>query len=549
MAVELIPEAPTYVTESERLVGQRLVEQLPDGSVVFAGLRFTGERDHEVDFVCLIPDAGIAVVEVKGGSVYFDHGRWYVATGAERRTFHVDQAQQNKFAVRGYVEVDERWRGRSRLRTEHVLVTPYTDWAEDFHAPGLERWQVIGRRDLKHLGDRLRDMCIQRGGGGRVPTAEDIEAVRTILRGHHHPVASVEAEAAEREDRADRLTKEQAMMLGITRFVTRTEVRGCAGSGKTVLALTQAKQLARGHGDIGPQRVALLCYSIGLAEHFRRELAKFGRKHQPAFVGTFAALGRSWGAPDGTREDSDFWEHRLPEQMRELAEALPWEKKFDAIIVDEGQDFADSWWLPLLAALRDEETGRLHVYSDEQQRVFQRFGRPPVSLVPLVLDHNLRNTKQIATTFLPLAGARMELRGESGPEVEFVATSTEDALEAADDQVDRLLDEGWEPAHVMLLTTGKRHPVQLERQESYGQEGYWATFWDGDDVFYGHVLGCKGLERRAVILCLNEHGSRDRGKERLYVGLSRATDRLVVVGDPEVVRAMGGEAVARQLGI
>ena len=45
---------------------------------------------------------------------------------------------------------------------------------------------------------------------------------------------------------------------------------------------------------------------------------------------------------------------------------------------------------PLLAALKDDETGGLYVFTDEGQRVFNRHGSPPVPLVPLVLDHNLR---------------------------------------------------------------------------------------------------------------------------------------------------------------
>ncbi len=68
-------------------------------------------------------------------------------------------------------------------------------------------------------------------------------------------------------------------------------------------------------------------------------------------------------------------------------------------------------------------------------------------------------------------------------------------------------------------------------------------------MFYGHVLGCRGLERRAVVLCINEEKAADRSRERLYVGLSRATDQLVVVGDPGVVAQMGGMEVARRLGI
>ncbi|MCL3836641.1 DUF2075 domain-containing protein [Aeromicrobium duanguangcaii] len=56
------------------------------------------------------------------------------------------------------------------------------------------------------------------------------------------------AAADERAETADRLTQEQATILGVTRLLTRVEVRGGAGSGKTVLALQQAKQLSKGRG-------------------------------------------------------------------------------------------------------------------------------------------------------------------------------------------------------------------------------------------------------------------------------------------------------------
>ena len=109
----------------------------------------------------------------------------------------------------------------------------------------------------------------------------------------------------------------------------------------------------------------------------------------------------------------------------------------------------------------------------------------------------LRNTRQILAAFAPLAPMRMYARGGDGPEVTFVEASAEDALDVADDQIDPLLEEGWRPEDVALLTTGARHPEQVALQESEGQEGYWRTFWDKDCVFYGHVLGCKGLERRS----------------------------------------------------
>ncbi|MBR7744363.1 ATP-binding domain-containing protein [Phycicoccus sp. BSK3Z-2] len=143
---------------------------------------------------------------------------------------------------------------------------------------------------------------------------------------------------------------------------------------------------------------------------------------------------------------------------------------------------------------------------------------------------------------------RMRSLGGDGPEVTYVPCDLADTLERADDVVDGLLGD-WRPEDIALLTTGSRHDEQVSRQDLLGQDGYWDTFWDEDQVFYGHVLGFKGLERKVVVLAANESGERERSRERLYVGLSRATDKLVVVGPPDLVTAIGGPEVAKRLGI
>lgn len=132
----------------------------------------------------------------------------------------------------------------------------------------------------------------------------------------------------------------------------------------------------------------------------------------------------------------------------------------------------------------------------------------------------------------------MRFLGGEGPAVTFVECSRDAALGVGDDQVELLFDEGWRPEDIALLTTGSRHPEQAERQRD-GNKAYWDTFWDTDQVFYGHVLGFKGLERRCVVLVVNEQNRFDRSRERLYVGLSRARDQLVVCGDPEFIREVG----------
>ena len=552
MAPRLIPEHPKFETATEREVWEVLRTRLGPDDVLMANLRLSDEvKDHEADIVAIIGGAGVVVVEVKGGSVGVVDGQWR-QSGNDTRTFDpVDQARTTKYAIRKYVEADPRWRNssRRRVRWAHSVALPNTDLHDDFSMPDCPRWAVHGNGDIADLASRLHDVVVRQETRNVPPSPDDVDLIVEILNGRHLPVLDISAEGRARAAEADRLTQEQATLLQVTRLLNRVEVRGGAGSGKTVLALTQARQLSRGHGGHKAQRVAVICYSLGLAAHFNRVVDTWGRKHRPAFVGTFHALGRSWGAPDCSRDNSDFWEVELPAIMKDLAAGLADGQKFDSIIVDEAQDFADSWWAPIMGALKDQETGGLFAYSDENQRIFQRFGGPPVPLVPLVLDHNLRNTKQIGDAFNPLAPMRMHLRGGNGPEVEFVCCSAEDALDTADEQVDRLLELGWKSNEVMLLTTGKRHPVQIERGSESDPAGYWRSFWDDGDVFYGHVLGCKGLERRAVVLCINEDKAADRSRERLYVGLSRATDQLVVVGDPDVVAQMGGAEVARRLGI
>jgi len=552
MGPRLIPERPKFETATEREVWEVLRAELGPDDVLMANLRLSDEtKDHEADIVAIIGGAGAVVIEVKGGSVGVVDGQWR-QSGNDKRTFDpVEQARTTKYAIRQYVESDPRWSGssRRRIRWAHSVALPNTELHDDFSMPDCPRWAVHGKGDIADLAGRLYDVVVMQETDNVPPGPGDVDLIVEILNGRHLPVLDISADARARSAEVDRLTLEQATLLQVTRLLNRVEVRGGAGSGKTVLALTQARQLSRGHGGHKAQRVALICYSLGLAAHLNRVVETWDRKHRPAFVGTFHALGRIWGAPDGRRDDSNFWENELPAIMKEQSAGLADGQKFDSFIVDEGQDFADSWWAPIMGGLKDQETGGLFVYSDENQRIFQRFGGPPVPLVPLILDHNLRNTKQIGEAFNPLAPMRMQLMGGDGPEVEFVRCAAEDAVDIADEQVDRLLESGWKSHEVMLLTTGKRHPVQIERGSESDPAAYWRSFWDEDDVFYGHVLGCKGLERQAVVLCINQDQASDRSRERLYVGLSRATDQLIVVGDPGVVAQMGGAEVARRLGI
>ncbi|BBY17716.1 nuclease-related domain-containing DEAD/DEAH box helicase [Mycolicibacterium litorale] len=546
----ITPDEHPRLKSSERSTYQALVDQLEPNDLVVPGQRVTDHlKDHEVDFVVAIEGAGIVCIEVKGGEVWHDgHGWRQVRGGREFPIEPVRQAREACYALRDFIEKDPRWT-QGRLRWDHVVVLPNTELPVDFGLPECPRWKVIDRTDLPKLVDKLRYVLVRQELDRPLLTKDGIDQLNTALSGRGLPQRDVVARALANEDAADALTEHQAVILDAIRLLTRVEVRGGAGSGKTFLAMEQARRLAqRG------QRVALVCYSHGLASYLERVAATWPRRQQPAYVGEFHALGVQWGAPEGpdealrTEETVKFWEHDLPLHMADLAAQLEPGHRFDSIVVDEAQDFADAWWDPLLAALRDPVDGGLYVFTDEGQRVFNRVGSPPVPLAPLILDHNLRNTRQIANAFQPLVDHPMRFLGGEGPAVTFVACSRDEAMDAGDDQIDLLLDEGWRPEDLALLTTGSRHPEQAERQKD-GHSAYWDSFWDTDQVFYGHVLGFKGLERRCVVLVVNEEGEFERSRERLYVGLSRARDQLVVCGDADFIREVGGPDLARRLNV
>jgi hypothetical protein len=509
----LRPERPRFANGAERQVWELLRNQLRSNDILMSGLRITDRaKDHEADVVVILPGAGVVVIEVKGGAVWHDGDQWWQHRGSGDAVIHpVDQARGTKYALRTYVDADLRWQrvGRRRVRWVHAVVVPNSELIDGFATPDCPRWSIVDRTQLKYLAGLLWDIAVQQETGTGALDEGDAALIAEILRGRGPGQRSVVAIAEGREAEAQRLTQEQAVILGATKLLRRVEVRGGAGSGKTWLAVEQARRLTE-QGE----RVALLCYSRGLAAYLRRHVDTFKRKHQPAYVGEFHGLGRLWGAETGSDDDSDFWENRLPAQMLSLADQLPSGQKFDSIVIDEAQDFADSWWPVLIAALKDQDNGGVFAFSDGGQRVFARYGEPPVPLVPLLLDHNMRKTRQIIDAFNPLAPLRMRLVGGDGPDVRFTSCRTGEALATADEEAMKLLDEGWRPEDVALLATGSRHPVQVELQ-SESQESYWESFW---------AKGRHLLRPRA--------GLQGVGASRRCAGVQRIEDQRPLEGTP-----------------
>ncbi len=283
-----------YTSEGERVVGRLLEAGLGETDRLWANQRVTDDRKNaEVDFLLALPEAGFVVLEVKGGQVTYDGEQWRQTSrnGNRQRVDPIRQARQGMYGLRTYVEADPRWGSRGRVRWAHAVVFPFTAIPDDFAVPECPRYMAFGRDDLDGLVGSLTGIALRQEGGCRVPSYDDVDVVAEILRGRGFPQADVIGRAAERDALADHLTEQQGMLLAVSKLIRRMEIRGGAGSGKTWLALEQARRLQR-----SGERVALVCYSRGLAAYFKRVTGEWPRREQPAYVGTFHGLGTDyWG--------------------------------------------------------------------------------------------------------------------------------------------------------------------------------------------------------------------------------------------------------------
>lgn len=546
MSARCLPERPRFRSRAEKVAFHALASKLRDVDVLLANVRFTGlDGDWEVDLVIGMPDAGFAAIEVKGGNVWRADGTWWQQTPQGRRAIDLeDQATSGKYLLRRYLERHPHW-SHGKPRMIHMVILPDTTLGPEDPSPGLPRQWIIDKDQLPDAAGRIFDLLTGplKNEPHRMPGVDAVDDAAEILGGRGDRQAELAGMLAVRGDHVDRLTADQYTVLDLARRIPRIEVIGGPGTGKTWLAIEQARRWAA-----DGKRVALVCYSRGLSTWIARRVAAWPKAlRRNVRVHTYHALGVEWGLEIRDGQGQEYWEQTLPAQMTDLARALPDERRFDALIVDEAQDCPDAWWPSLLAALRDPDTAQLAVFADEQQRIFDRDERPDLGLVPLTLDENLRNSRQIGAVFSSLAADTPALLGGEGPPVRFIQSSTADAMDTADDAALELLDEGWDAEDVAVLTTHHRHPEQANRVALDGRDGYWDSFWDGTDMFFSTVAAFKGLERPAIVLAIDGFRDPVTARDTLYVGLSRARDQLVVCGDLAVIRDVAGEEVANSL--
>ncbi|MGH9194966.1 MAG: ATP-binding domain-containing protein, partial [Acidimicrobiia bacterium] len=416
---------------------------------------------------------GLLVLEVKGGRVAIADGQWMSGTHIINDPYQ--QALASRKALQRYLL--ERVPGLQRIRTGHGAVFPDVRIADIALGPEAAAATTIDRDSMANMPAAI----------GRLVAHWELNSslspqLLRLIKDQVAPTVSVRPLLREvAEDVTQQLlqlTQTQIAVLSAMRRQRRLIVYGGAGTGKTILAAERARQLA----DDG-----------------------------------FQVL---------------WWDVTLPANAPGYAEEVSF--KISAVVVDEGQDFMPPWWESLELMMARPEEDPFYVFVDTAQQLYRSDWRPPFEGNRADLDINCRNTLEIANRVSALFGSSQPTLGTSGPEPQFVTAKSDAAsLGKLEDLLELFLErEKLNPSQVVILSP-QRPTVDLLRGRTLAGYGLVAPGEDG--VVVETIQRFKGLEADVVILLLPQlEGDGDRALA--YVGMSRASVQLVVVG-PASVRA------------
>jgi len=595
MAVMIPEKLPSNATQGERRTFA-LLEKLPDDCICYYE-PVVGERYP--DFVVIMPDLGVLIIEVKG---------WYRSNLVRADTRDVTvrqdgivkvhkhpvrQARDYKFELMKACEASRHAAHLMNHGGPHAgrFVFPFGHMAfmsnmtrdqvrqGDFEiGPGVfGDGKMVMRDEMDALldldGDRLIEaMRAWFDPSWRFPrlTRSQVDAIRLII----HPEIVIEGTSLAVLDHKQ---EAKARAIGHGHRL----IYGIAGSGKTVILLARARMLAKDAG----KRVLLLCFNKELARRFHDELLEFPNIRVMSFHRWVAANGVRVKYDDFSPEAEDL---RVNLLLDRLNAGRGQAGLYDAVLIDEAQDFDPRWFGCAKLALKDPDAGDLLIALDGGQNLYARrsftWKSVGVNAVGRVMsrtaydfDRNYRNTRQILTVAAPFAVVNVSENEDDalqshrvdpgssmreGPVPRTYAAANRDAeVDAVIRRVRDWLNRGFlndageyerlAPGDIAILYPRRPDKLKphltalLERLAEFTTVRLVAsdataaarrgTDTPGGALTVGTIHSNKGLQFRAVILMWADllHGPQTpdwhiKDRALLYVGLTRAQTFLRV---------------------
>jgi hypothetical protein len=535
--------------KSEQKVYKALYEQLPNDWLIVHSLEFIKQTskhkshgDREADFVIFAPKYGVLVIEVKGGGIEYDNqiDQWYsIDRYKERHKIKnpLGQAKDAKYEIRNHLAQ----RGKRNILIAHGALFPDISNVNALSNPAISN-EILGGND-KLIDLKTWIISIFNYWGGEQPNYNPLETsgvnLANQLYGKQVSIQQSLASIIEEEiEQQIILTNQQKNILRQLKKRKEAIIEGGAGTGKTVLALDHAQTLAK-----QGLKILLLCYNEKLGNVLKEKSQGIENLHSMNFH-EFCSWRIRQVKSDTSRDllkevslenpDEDKFDVWMPDALSESYDISP--ILYDVIIIDEGQDFKDEYWLAI-EELRDRnDDTKLYIFQDGNQSIYTSTDELPINNEPLFLLDNCRNTKPIhklAYQYYP--NSEIEAPEIEGDETKFIIDSSiEKQASLMDRKVAQLIkEEGIKPKDISIIVMDNFYKVK-ELLEKSRNNKLWAfkEFSPQKKVLVETAKRFKGLESNIIFLWILD--SSNMSEKMLYVSISRARFRLFIVGDKDI---------------
>jgi hypothetical protein len=534
---------PDTKSTAERRLYEAFESELDDNWVIFHHVKWIAydemgrPRDGEADFVISHAQLGVFVLEVKGGRIHFDSASGHFVSTDRKGNEHnikdpFEQATNGKYTLIYKLRGTDQWPKR-RVVFGHAVAFPDAVAEPGWVRPNAPREIIIDALDLKSLERRLVEILTFWQGQSNKDSPPGENALKVMVRvlsqvdSIRHPLLAEGARADEQT--LVRLTERQYRYLWFLKGQRRAAIAGCAGSGKTFLAIEKARQLVS-----DGLKVLFICYNRALADQLGQALGYSKQFDVFSFHQMCVRLIEDAGQkiPPDQDANHNYFITTLPNALLSALDIIG--PRYDAIVVDEGQDFREEWWGVLPWLMQDPTYGIMYVFYDDNQRVYSDRSAIPIESEPYQLNENCRNTKRIfdvVNRFYTGSQPIISL-GPSGQRTEFISY---DSFDAGEKELRRLLHRlinvnGFKNDEIAVLT-----PLSKKNSSILGLRLGNVELSDrlpiaSNEVFATTIRRFKGLERPVVVLCeVDARMSEEQAEQLIYVGTSRARTLLIIL--------------------
>ena len=253
---KIYPQRPpqSIIDDPKRSAEMRVFQclnELPDPYEIFYSLTWqaysenNGFFESEADFIIVHPDKGVIILEVKGGSILYkaEEDQWY--SRDREGTYHkikdpVAQARNSHYEIKKKLEQLPGWPKR-KLNIWHAVCFPhiFLKSTQSLKAD-LPREAILDSDDLDDITtsvNRLFAHCFGIGMAEYAPGQERMVLIHRLLASSFELRTPLGIDLEKEDEKLVQLTEQQFRALSLISAFKRAAIAGCAGSGKTMLAV------------------------------------------------------------------------------------------------------------------------------------------------------------------------------------------------------------------------------------------------------------------------------------------------------------------------